>query len=274
VTLLKLAVVTPTFNRPEGVLRLLRSLRAEPQIVDWRLIVVDDASTVTLSDEVRRDAAVIVHRNATNEGPLVSRNRALDIAVKVGADVVAFVDDDDYLAPAFFEYVIRMWTSHRSVGWFVSRCEFVGSVPHHEVVWPLSDGLFDYFDDMQLQRRFVSDVMHVMTVDRIGRIRFSSRGRVRREWTFLSKIARRGPFYASNEVTKVVEYRDDGLTATPQGRAPDLLTCCDYVMKAATIVRARPASFLAWRRLARQIFLLPVRLLFLVASRRWKSGVA
>jgi hypothetical protein len=72
-----------------------------------------------------------------------------------------------------------------------------------------------------------------------------------------------------------VEYRDGGLTATTRGLAPDLLTCCDYVMKAATIVRSRPTSMLAWRRLLRQMLFLPARLLLLsiTAARRQVKGV-
>jgi glycosyltransferase involved in cell wall biosynthesis len=261
-----LAVVTPTFDRPEGVARLLRSLREQSQIIEWTLVLVDDCSSRMLPDEVIRDVHVIVHRNARNSGPLVSRNRALDIAAARGVDLVSFVDDDDYVAPRFFEYLVRMWTDHRQVGWFVSRCEFVGAVPHPMIQWPSEEGLFDYFEDMQLDRKFVSDVMHVMTLERIGQTRFATRGRVRREWTFLSRVARGGPFYASNDVTKIAEYRDGGLTATTQGRAPDLVTCFDFVLKAAAIAFARPRSVLAWRRLARQVFLLPARLILLFAS--------
>ena len=100
-TLPKISVVLPTYNRRSTLQRAVASVLAqdEPQ---WELIVVDDASTddtraylATLTDP--RIRAVALARNA---GVSVARNRGLEAA---RAEIVAFLDSDDvYLQRLFY----------------------------------------------------------------------------------------------------------------------------------------------------------------------------
>lgn len=260
----RLAIVTPSYDREAGVRRLYRSLVGQAADLDWIHVVVDDCSPSRpdYDDISASDPRFILVRNTRNRGPLVSRNRAIDLAVERGADLVAFIDDDDYAAETFFDYVKTMWAEQREIGWFVSRCAFVGPTAPEDRGFP-PDGVYDWFDDMQLNRRFANDVTHIMTVARLGGIRMSERGRSQREWTMLARLARGGGFYACDWVTKIVEYDEAGLTRRTRGIAPDLISCWNFVSKPLTLVVNRPGSVIAWRILAGQLARLPLRLMAL-----------
>ena len=260
---IRLAIVTPSFNRGEGLRRLHQSLRRQRSALEWCHIVVDDAShePITSGSICGDSSRLIVVRNERNSGALVSRNRALDAGESWGASHFAFVDDDDFVEPWFFDYLIEVVGVRAEIGWYVSRCRFLGHQPASAEVWPDSDGVFDWFDDMQIKRRFCPDVMHVISAERIGSARFSTLGRRQREWLFLAKIAQRGGFYASNARTKVATYEAGGLTLGSRSPDEELCAVWNYVQKQLVLVWNRPSSVIAWRGLLRQMLAAPVRVL-------------
>jgi glycosyltransferase involved in cell wall biosynthesis len=249
------------------------SLLRQSQSSNWIHVIVDDCSFPELDPRGICEGLERVHfeRNVVNSGPLVTRNRAIDSALAYGAEVIAFVDDDDFVVDEFFEYISAMWDAHREVGWYVSRCRFMGKDFPNYHVWPESDGIYDWFDDMQLDRKFGADVCHVVAARRIKCVRFSPHGRNQREWTLLAKLARQGGFYASNRVTKVSTYSPDGLTLSHRGLAPDLVSCWNFVSKPAILVLNRPRSVRAWRMLLRQAGAFPVRLCILAAQSVYRT---
>jgi glycosyltransferase involved in cell wall biosynthesis len=263
-----LAVVTASHDRRDSLARLHRALAAQDTALEWVHVVVDDASDppIAEADVGAQPGRLIFRRNARNVGPLATRNTALDLALAHGVDLVAFVDDDDTVTPDFFCYVTDMWRSHHDTGWFVSRCRVVGSAVPGSDAWPAADGVYDWYDDMQLRRRF-GDAMHVVAARRLDGVRFSTWGRHQREWTLLARLARGGGFYATNRITKETTYHPDGLTRRKRGPAPDLATCIGYVTKPAVIALHRPLSPTAWRVLARQLLRLPLRLTLLALRR-------
>ena len=89
-------VVLPTFRRPEGLARVLRSLANQQNPgVEWDLLVVDndegaEASAVFEMSRHRLPvAAALVHEPA--RGATRARNAGIERAT---GDVIAFVDDD------------------------------------------------------------------------------------------------------------------------------------------------------------------------------------
>ncbi|MEO8671120.1 MAG: glycosyltransferase family 2 protein [Tahibacter sp.] len=265
----KLAILTASYNRLVCLSRLHRSLHEQNTSLDWIHVVVDDASEPVI-EACQLDTTLgrlNFSRNERNVGPLVTRNRAIEKALALSVDLVAFVDDDDYVLPDFFEYVVDMWNEQRSVGWYVSRCRFAGPCNPGTEAWPDADAVYDWFDDMQLQRRFGADVMHVVSATRLAHVRFSTWGRYQREWTFLARLANEGGFFAMNRVTKVSTYSIDGITLSRRGIAPDFVTCWSYVSKPAVIVYHRPGSPLAWVALLRQLIRFPFRIAVLGLNR-------
>ena len=90
-----LSVVIPTRNRPESVLRLLRSLSAQtlPR-QDYEVIVVDDGSQPPLEYATFQDCGLsdfTIVRRDSNHGAHASRSAGLD---RASAPRVLFLDDD------------------------------------------------------------------------------------------------------------------------------------------------------------------------------------
>lgn len=91
------SVVVPTFNRPELVIRALRSVLRQTY-GNLEVIVVDDASR----DETRRAIASIADsrirylRHDQNRGGSAARNTGIRAA---SGDFIAFLDDDDEWEP-------------------------------------------------------------------------------------------------------------------------------------------------------------------------------
>jgi len=113
VTLPKISVVLPTYNRRSTLQRAVASVLAqdEPQ---WELIVVDDASTddtraylATLTDPRIRALAL-----ARNAGVSVARNRGLEAA---RAEIVAFLDSDDVYLQRRLSLPLRVFAEEPEV---------------------------------------------------------------------------------------------------------------------------------------------------------------
>lgn len=94
-----IAVVIPFFQQKPGLLaQAIRSVIAQREVGDVRVVVVDDASPVSAESEIARlgpDCSVQIEViQQPNAGPAAARNRGL---ASLGADVtrVAFLDSDD-----------------------------------------------------------------------------------------------------------------------------------------------------------------------------------
>nr|WP_231367517.1 glycosyltransferase family 2 protein [Thioalkalivibrio sp. AKL6] len=95
----RISVVTPLYNAADRVEEGVRSVQAQ-SLLDWELLVVDDAST---DDSVARvealaadDTRIRVLRLERNAGPAVARNAGIREA---RGRYIAFLDSDDAWAP-------------------------------------------------------------------------------------------------------------------------------------------------------------------------------
>lgn len=96
-----------TFRRPDGVRRLLRSLRhLHPSTPSHELIVVDndaDATAGPAVDEARAEGLDVRYVVEPARGIARARNRSIEHA---RGEYVAFVDDDEEATP---EWLRRLW---------------------------------------------------------------------------------------------------------------------------------------------------------------------
>lgn len=110
----RVSVLVATHNRPSLLREALQSIAAQT-FSDWEIILVDDGSTPAVSldalpIEVQKRTQLIRH-----ESPLRSaaaRNTAVRAA---GGEVLAFLDDDDLLAPDFIARALGVLDRHSEV---------------------------------------------------------------------------------------------------------------------------------------------------------------
>ena len=103
------SVIIPTYNRPEGLLRLLDSLRGQTfPAEEMEIIVVDDGSTCSYIDVMRTmDEMNAVYLQQPNSGEAVARNTG--VAAGHG-ELLILLDDDMVLSPG---YLAAMTAEHR-----------------------------------------------------------------------------------------------------------------------------------------------------------------
>jgi GT2 family glycosyltransferase len=114
-----IAVVVPTYRRPDRLRRLVAALEGQDLPADrWELIVVDDASgdeTAVVADELAaasplRMRAVHLERNG---GPARGRNEGARLT---SAPVVAFVDDDCVPDPGWVRAMAEAFARNPNLG--------------------------------------------------------------------------------------------------------------------------------------------------------------
>ena len=135
----KLAVVVPTFNRAASLERTLRSLRGhrgnthashrgntdsshrgnteETQAGNAEetrvaLIVVDNNSADATADVVAAFGPEVRYVREARQGLSFARNTGIDAARGLGADYIAFIDDDVEAAPDWAESLLRALEEH------------------------------------------------------------------------------------------------------------------------------------------------------------------
>ena len=89
------SVVIPTYNRMD-TLRLTLAAVTNQQYPDYEVIVVDDGSSDSTSNTVRREFPFVRMLCQAHAGPAAARNRGLQEA---RGDVMAFTDDDCLVLP-------------------------------------------------------------------------------------------------------------------------------------------------------------------------------
>jgi glycosyltransferase involved in cell wall biosynthesis len=118
------SVVMATYNRAQLLSRSLDSILNQTY-QNYEIIVVDDASpdsTQAVLDEYKsRYPNIKSLRNATNSGPCVSRNAAIQIAE---GKYVAIMDDDDTCVSTRLEKQVEVLENDPGVGLCFARVDF------------------------------------------------------------------------------------------------------------------------------------------------------
>jgi glycosyltransferase involved in cell wall biosynthesis len=117
----RVSVILPTRNRVSMLKQALRSV-LEQEGVDLEVIVIDEASADETPAELRRisDWRLVVIRNDAPKGVAAARNAAIDVA---RGEWIAFLDDDDVLAPDNFRMQLARAGSDQVVLLYSGRVE-------------------------------------------------------------------------------------------------------------------------------------------------------
>jgi len=109
---LHVVVAAATCRRPRMLGRLLASFEAlrQPESVKVTFLVVDNAPDEPVADMVEawRQKTGFSVRYATESEPGIpfARNRGLDEALAIGADLLAYVDDDETIDPEWLAAIV------------------------------------------------------------------------------------------------------------------------------------------------------------------------
>jgi glycosyltransferase involved in cell wall biosynthesis len=99
---LEVGVVIPCFNHSEYLPEALESIAYQTRDVA-RVVVVDDASDIPVSDNVPHRYPYYLISHEVNLGPSASRNHGIGALVEYGCDYIVPLDADDILEPEFVE---------------------------------------------------------------------------------------------------------------------------------------------------------------------------
>jgi succinoglycan biosynthesis protein ExoM len=110
----RIAVCICTFERTKGLRELLRGLDAQRLVslskADIRVVIVDNSATTSAQmvfDEYEKSgrfSSTFVHD--PRRGLSNVRNRAVEHVLEVGADYLAFIDDDEVPTPDWIEHLV------------------------------------------------------------------------------------------------------------------------------------------------------------------------
>ena len=124
----EISVIVPTYNRFEMLEKALNSVLSQ-DFNDIEIIVIDDASTDNTNARLQQgfkreiEKGIIRYiRNEKNQGRSACRNTGIKFAK---AELVAFLDDDDYWLPEHLDSLGNFMTEHKNIGIAFSNWETV-----------------------------------------------------------------------------------------------------------------------------------------------------
>lgn len=133
----------PNYNHAKYIGEQLQAI-LEQSFRPIEVIVVDDCSTDNsveiIESFAQKDPIVRLVRNDSNQGVIVSTNRALEL---VSGDYICFCPADDRVLPGFFEQSMNLLAQYPEAGLCCSHPAFIedstGEIDKHEDWFHLSD---------------------------------------------------------------------------------------------------------------------------------------
>lgn len=206
---MKFSIITPTYKRPEKLLRAVNSLLAQTYH-DWEIIIVNDSPTDTSYKEFSssiNDARIHYYINETNKGVNYSRNYALD---KVSADSkwVIFLDDDDYFAPDALSTFHDLILTNQNQKWFITNRAYTNGIPLTQ--FPKDNTLYSYAWSYLLLKRCKGDATHCIETKLLiqNKIQFSHHIKQAEEWFFFYQVGLQEKIYYHDHNSTITDGYD------------------------------------------------------------------
>jgi succinoglycan biosynthesis protein ExoM len=150
------AVCIPTFTRPAYLEQLLWSLtKLQRDDLSMHVVVVDNDVNGSAEPRVRHFGALlpnVVYEIEPVRGIAAARNRLVSIAAHIGADYIAFVDDDEWVEPTWLRNLVhtaREYQAEVVVGTVLPHYD--AAVPSWIVAGRFFDGQLHYTTGRQLR---------------------------------------------------------------------------------------------------------------------------
>lgn len=198
-----IAICIITYRRPHGLHKLLASLAklhfARIDAPAITVIVVDN-DVKGSAESVAEEAVAhgypwpLVYEREPEPGIPFARNHCLDTALKLCADSIAFIDDDEYCEPEWLEeLLLQKKASAADVVWGPVVPVFEQAIPS----WMAKGGFFarqHYANGTELSAAATNNVLFSSKLVRDGTLRFNTDMRYTggTDHVFFSLVAQRG----------------------------------------------------------------------------------
>ena len=117
----RVSVIIPTYNRADLIGEAIESALNQT-FDDLEIIIVDDGSTDSTKEVVRRFDGPIKYIYQENRGRSCARNKGFEIS---SGDYICFLDSDDVLNPRMLERQVSLLDSNSDLGFVYSDYQFI-----------------------------------------------------------------------------------------------------------------------------------------------------
>jgi len=259
----KIGIITPTYNRPDYLLRAHMSLGGDEKDYDWCHYVVDDGSKIDYADVFERCFNISGRLKTTriiNSGALIARNYAIEMALSEGCTHLTFLDDDCILAEGALNVINEKINMHKDSKWLLFNSKVEG-LPECNVTNVVKE--VSWFEDVVLKRKFGSDNLIVVDTALVGRTRFSNRVRNQREWKFFYNLSKKNDrVIVCSETLLFITYLPGGLTDQAENKMIHSDQILNIIDRAFSYWVRKPFNPLLVKNLIFQIVMSPLRLLY------------
>ncbi|MFW6030121.1 MAG: glycosyltransferase family 2 protein [Halanaerobiales bacterium] len=140
---MKVSVIIPTHNRPQGLIQAVNSVISQEKKPD-EIIIIDDASSVRVSELLKKsslasrlgeETKLIVERFEFSKGGNVARNRGASLA---SGDILMFLDDDDTWEISKVKDQVNIFCNYPDVGLVYSGRLVVSDQDRETVLYRIS----------------------------------------------------------------------------------------------------------------------------------------
>jgi glycosyltransferase involved in cell wall biosynthesis len=117
----RVSVIIPTYNRADLIEETIDSVLKQT-FDDLEIIIVDDGSTDSTKEVVRRFDGPIKYLYQENRGRSCARNRGFEAS---SGDYICFLDSDDVLDPRMLDRQVSLLESNSDLGFVFSDYQFI-----------------------------------------------------------------------------------------------------------------------------------------------------
>lgn len=214
---MKYTIITPTYQRPQILLRAIKSVQSQSHD-NWHMVIINDSPDADYSkikDAITNDHRIIYHVNETNSGNNYSKNVALSL-LPTDTDYIVFLDDDDWFASQALTNIDTYLCSN-DTAWLITNRILNDGSPLTRASHTLHDRVTSYGYSYLFGKKISGDATHCVHKDLIisSNAHFSKHVANGEEWFFFAQL--NTPFlYTPLDTTMSDGYTSDGLNTYMQ----------------------------------------------------------